>query len=167
MLSSGYASVSEPTPTSDHAGVEALFAAVLAGVPLAQLGFSLRTGTWPRVEVLSPELLALSAMFVGMALIGRRERAIRLGLGLFAVSLLAGGVASAVGVGRWASWTIQSSFMWLASLLLIVELRRSRRVRLVTIVASVVLVFLVSYNVQRAGYRMWRQATKQHSVFDP
>jgi uncharacterized membrane protein YwaF len=72
-----------------------------------------------------------------------------------------------IGVRGWAAWTIQKPLMLIASLLLIVAVRRSTRNRLVTIVAAVLLVLTLSYNIQRYGYDLWQRANKQNSVMSP
>jgi hypothetical protein len=88
--------------------------------------------------------------------------------GLIALSLIVPALMSAVSVMGWTAWAARNALASVASLLLIMDLRRrSAHVRMVTVAAAVLLVLALTYSTQRFGYNLWLRANKQNSVMSP
>ena len=142
-------------------------AVFLMGVTLGNLVFHLRTGTTPNASSLMPLWFSLPlAIFVAVGAL-RAHAPVRVGVALFAFSLMVGALAPTIGFRGWAAWTTQHTFVFISSVFLIVGLRRSTRVRRVTIAAVLLLVIAASYGARRSGYDAWLRANKQNSVMSP
>lgn len=159
-----------PTPPSPEVRqdekISFLLAIVLTGTTLGQLAFHLRTGTKP--SGLSMPLWFNLPMSIALAATAVRWHGLaRPAFGLIALSLVVPDLLSAIGVRGWAAWAARNVLAWVGSLLLLVDLRRSARVRVVTVAAAVVLVLALTYSTQLMGYNMWLRANKQNSVMRP
>jgi hypothetical protein len=169
----GNIAVAEKLVPNDHPDAHSddkmwLWIAVfLMGVTLGNLAFHLRTGTTPTGSSAMPLWFSLPlAIFVGLTAL-RAHGPVRVGVALFALSLLVGTLAPMIGIRGWAAWTIQRTLVFMSSVFLIVGLHRSTRVRLVNIAALLLLVIAASYATQQFGYNLWLRATKQNSVISP